>query len=132
MSKLASAVKKVGLNELMDAYLRAQTEQRGQSEMARLIGTKRQGVNMIVNRVKGRRFTWDHLERYAEKTGIRTSALLAEMSRLAWDKESELIEQSGAAPRLPIPRLDETGAGSQPELIAALEWMLKNYRERRE
>jgi len=112
----------ITLEEVVDSYLRARTHKIGQAEMARIIGTQRQGVNAIINNREGRRFTLEHLSRYAEKTGIPTSRLLRDLAVMAWEQEGEM---------LPRPTLPAIGQPSEPEPAqgASLETVADLLRE---
>lgn len=116
MLNVLEIVPTASLSDVVDAYLRVKTKEHGQAEMGRRIGTQRQGVNMILNRKKGRRFTLEHLERYAQASGILPSQLLKEMALLAWDMEGGLARVTTGALVLPAHEHDE-----EPELEPAPE-----------
>lgn len=117
----------ISVSDALDEFLRAQTKKLGQSKMAELIGTKRQGVNAIMNRKTGRRFTFEHLERFAEKSGIMTSTLLAELANLTWNKEKEL---KGANGPFSMPATPATGEPVS-DVLDLLREILEERRKRR-
>jgi hypothetical protein len=119
---------KVDLLDVVDAYLREHVKREGQTRFAELIGTKRQGVNAILNRKPGARFTLLHLKRFAENMDIPPSRLLAEMSNLAWILESDLKAAPKAMPE-PSPKR-EASSDAVLELAAALRDLLDSTRKR--
>lgn len=116
---MLTLVAQVTLQDVIDAFLRGQTEEIGQTEMAERIGTQRQGVNAIMNRREGRRFTMEHLERYIASSGVMTSTLLAELANLAWKKETEL-KPKGSPPSAP-----SSLPGAQPPSVAELADLIR-------
>lgn len=132
------AMPKIRLGEIVDEYLRLQTApagKTGQEEMGRIIGTRRQGVNSIINRGRGRRFTFDHLAKFAEAKGIPTSQLLRDLAMLAWQRENELLGIAGGTSSAALPTLllsapadDERGSLTLDELISGLERLIREHR----
>jgi hypothetical protein len=126
---MLTLVANVSLQDVVDAFLRAKTGELGQTEMAKRIATQRQGVNAIMNRREGRRFTMEHLERFATSSGIMMSTLLAELAKLAWERETEL----GASPPTFSPPVDKPSPppNSVAELADLLNELLEERRRRR-
>jgi transcriptional regulator with XRE-family HTH domain len=89
--------------DVVDLYLREQAGKLGQSELARRIGTQRQGINAIMNRRQGRRFTLEHLARFATASNMLASTLGAELAQMAWRIEGEMVDAKRTAmpPQLP-------------------------------
>lgn len=123
-------VAKITLEFLVDAYLRRQERRLGQTGLGKAIGVERQGVNAILNKKPGRRFTFDHLDRYAHNTGIPISSLCKELALLAWELEGEALAKiptEGAAP---------VGAEGQPrssatDLLTILKRLLEEAEKQR-
>lgn len=116
---------RVTLETVLEEYLRRKTEELSQEKMADLIGTKRQGINAIINRQPGRRFTWDHLNRYVKKVDISASKVLTELTLLAWELEGTAISDRS---RLLPPSSLSPGAADLLEVLARL---LDDLRARR-
>src|SRR6185312_7752127 len=128
---MLALVANISLQDVVDAYLRAQTERLGQTEMGKRIGTKRQGVNAIVNGKEGRRFTMRHLEKYAQSTGISTSTLLADLATLAWKGESELRPKPELPTSLSLVPPEQSEEASLQTVAELLRALLEETRKRR-
>ena len=115
---------KVDLLDVVDTYLREHVKREGQTRFAELIGTKRQGVNAILNRKPGARFNLLHLKRFAENKDIPPSRLFAELSNLAWGLESNLKAATKAIPE-PAPKSDAS-SDTVLEIAAALRDLLES------
>jgi DNA-binding XRE family transcriptional regulator len=115
------------LVDVVDLYLREQAAKLGQSELARRIGTQRQGINAIMNHRQGRRFTLEHLGRFAMSSKMLPSTILAELATLAWQKESEAAETRRPGP----PQLPPTTPARGDDVIEVLARVLDELRKPR-
>lgn len=118
---------RVTLETVLDEYLRRKTKGLKQEDVGELIGTRRQGVNAILSRKEGRRFTWEHLDRYAGNSDMLSSSVLTELANLAFQLEQESI---GRHPSAPPPSSSKSGEDPLLELCARLLEELKHRRGR--
>lgn len=115
------------VQDLIDYYFREAAKRVGQTKLADLIGTKRQGVNAILNRKPGAKFTLDHLSRYITNQKLRTSEFCAELAHLAWRLESQLPKVALPEPASePTPKLSADVL--KMELAEALHDLLQQRR----
>lgn len=130
------AVAAVSLEDVIDQFLRSKTMLYGQAKMAYFIGTKRQGVNGIMNRKEGRRFNMGHLSNFAARSGAPMSQILAELATLAWQRESELLgpatsSQPPALRLLPSSKEESSEKAASEQLAELLARVLEELNRRR-
>lgn len=106
---------------VLDEYLRRKLKdfkryRGGVNEFAQRIGTKPQGVHAIIAGQKGRRFTFEHLCKFAKNSDIAANVLFKELADLAFEMEQQSDDRNK-----PTETILEEAFSQDPD--AVLAWL---------